>query len=132
MYRVRTFDPTTNVVIDSADHMLVDPPLVLDPVNGTSSSSALCFNGNDGTATINMMGGTALFSYQWSNGQTTQTATGLSAGSCNCSVTDLNGCFTGNPISVTVSQPNSPVNPSLFTSITVLDVMVILLEQLVC
>ena len=93
--------------------------LFLDPVNGTSSSSTSCFNGNDGTATINMMGGTAPYSFQWSNGQTTQTATGLSAGSYSCSVIDFNGCvFTGNPVSVSVSQPNSPVNPSLFTSIT--------------
>ena len=120
MYRVRTFDPTTNVVIDSVDHMLVDPPLLfLDPVNGTTSTSTLCFNGNDGTATINMMGGTAPYTYLWSDGQTTQTAVGLSAGSYSCTVTDINGCvFTGNPISVTVNQPNSPVNPSLFTSIT--------------
>ena len=120
MYRVRTFDPTTNVVIDSVDHMLVDPPLLfLDPVNGTTSTSTLCFNGNDGTATINMMGGTAPYTYLWSDGQTTQTAVGLSAGSYSCTVTDINGCvFTGNPISVTVSQPNSPVNSSLFTSIT--------------
>ena len=81
MYRVRTIDPTTNNVIDSVDHMLVDPPLLfLDPVNGTSSTPTSCFNGNDGTATINMMGGTAPYSYLWSNGQTTQTAIALSVG----------------------------------------------------
>ena len=54
------------------------------------------------------MGGTAPYSFLWSNGQTTQTAIGLSAGSYSCSVTDFNGCvYSGNPVVVTVSQPNS-------------------------
>ena len=67
-----------------------------------------------------MMGGTSPYNYLWSDGQITQTALGLSAGNYNCTVTDTNGCvFNGNPISVTVSQPSSPVDPSLFTSIAI-------------
>ncbi len=44
--------------------------------------------------------GTAPFTYAWSNGQTTQTATGLLAGSYNVTVTDANGCEAGNTFSV--------------------------------
>ena len=118
-YRVRILDLTTSLEIDSYDHLLIDPPLLfLDPSNGISSSLVSCFNGNDGTSTINMMGGTSPYSYLWSNGQNTQTASGLSAGIYSCVIADTNGCvFNGNPISVTVSQPQSPVDPSLFSTI---------------
>lgn len=56
----------------------------------TSSSSA-CTSAN-GTASANSAGGTAPFTYSWSNGQTAQTATGLVAGNYTASVVDANGC----------------------------------------
>jgi len=37
-------------------------------------------------------GGTAPYTFQWGDGQTTQTATGLSAGDHQVTVTDANGC----------------------------------------
>ncbi len=45
-----------------------------------------------GNATANPAGGTAPYTYSWSDGATTQTATGLSAGSYTCTVTDNTGC----------------------------------------
>jgi len=51
-----------------------------------------CFGENDGTATANPTGGIGSFTYQWCNGQTTQTATGLGFGDCSVTVTDANGC----------------------------------------
>jgi hypothetical protein len=44
------------------------------------------------TATVNVVGGTEPYTYLWSNGQTTQTATGLAAGTYSVTVTDANGC----------------------------------------
>ncbi len=48
----------------------------------------------DGTATATVSGGTAPFTYSWTTSpvQTTQIATGLSAGSYTVTVTDKNGC----------------------------------------
>lgn len=50
---------------------------------------------DDGSATVNVTGGTAPYSYLWSDdmNQTTQTATGLSYGDYTVTVTDNNGCF---------------------------------------
>ncbi|RYZ48618.1 MAG: T9SS type A sorting domain-containing protein, partial [Sphingobacteriales bacterium] len=47
---------------------------------------------SDGTATTTAWGGTAPYTYAWSNGQTTATATGLATGYYSVNVTDANGC----------------------------------------
>lgn len=49
-------------------------------------------NGCNGSATANPTGGTSPFTYLWSDGQTTQMATGLCAGIYTVTVTDANGC----------------------------------------
>lgn len=77
----------------------------------TSSSSVSCFGGSDGTATVLASGGTAPYTYQWSNNQTTQTASNLSAGTHSVSITDANGCILTN--SVLITEPtvlNTSVN----------------------
>lgn len=49
--------------------------------------------GNNGSARVTVSGGTAPYTYVWSpGGQTTATATGLTAGSYTVTVTDHNGC----------------------------------------
>lgn len=50
-----------------------------------------CIQAN-GTATASISGGTAPYTYAWSNGATTQTTTGLSYGYYTVTVTDINGC----------------------------------------
>ncbi len=45
-----------------------------------------------GKSTVYPVGGTSPYTYNWNNGETTQTATGLSAGSYTCTVTDNSGC----------------------------------------
>jgi hypothetical protein len=56
----------------------------------TSFTDALCFGGSDGTATVTPTSGVAPYTYEWSNGQTTATATGLEAGRYLVTVTDSN------------------------------------------
>lgn len=55
----------------------------------SNSLDSLSCNGVMG---ITLTNGTAPFSYQWGNGQTTQTMNSLCPGSYCCYVTDMNGC----------------------------------------
>jgi hypothetical protein len=60
-----------------------------------------CGNPN-GSASVTAAGGTAVFNYSWNpGGQTTATATGLSAGTYTCTVTDAHGCTTTSTTVVT-------------------------------
>ncbi len=54
-------------------------------------SSVSCFGGNDGSATVTPIGGLAPYSYAWDNGETTATATMLTAGMHQVTVMDANG-----------------------------------------
>ncbi|MEW6468214.1 MAG: T9SS type A sorting domain-containing protein [Bacteroidota bacterium] len=84
-----------------------------------------CFNACNGSATANPSG-QAPFSYSWNTVpvQTTQTATGLCAGSYTVTVTDNNSCVA--TASVTITQPSQlncgltmvPENPSCNGSLT--------------
>ena len=74
-------------------------------VLATSSNPAKCFGGSDGSASVTASGATAPYTYKWSNGATTPTASGLTAGDYQVTVTDANGCQ--QTITVKVGQPNT-------------------------
>ncbi|HET6991368.1 MAG TPA: PKD domain-containing protein [Bacteroidia bacterium] len=79
-------------------------------VSANVISPASCSTCADGSAYGTMYGGTAPYTYSWSNGQTTQTATGLAPGSYTVCITDANGCSACN--SVTVPYQNTNCNAS--------------------
>jgi hypothetical protein len=59
----------------------------------TSVQKTDCVNGNDGTATVVIFDGEPTFTYNWSNGETGTTVSGLSSGSYSVEITDSNGCY---------------------------------------
>ncbi len=71
----------------------------------TAQTDVSCNGGNDGTATINASGGVGGFTYSWNNGQTTATATGLSAGVFCVTASDANSCSVNT--CVTITEPNA-------------------------
>lgn len=54
----------------------------------------ICFNYNDGSATINVIGGLPSYNIEWSNGNVTNQILNLRFGDYAVSVTDANGCDT--------------------------------------
>ncbi|MEO0896878.1 MAG: T9SS type A sorting domain-containing protein [Bacteroidota bacterium] len=76
------------------------PSITIDNVSDIS-----CAGAGDGTATVNPTGGTPTYNYAWSNGEITQVATILPAGTTQITVTDLNGCQTFG--FVTINEPDS-------------------------
>ena len=85
-----------NIIIDEPAAMVLSEQNVTD---------ALCDGSADGTATVTTSGGNTPYSYAWSDGQSGATATGLTAGIYQVTVTDDEGCT--DEISVTINQPTT-------------------------
>ncbi|HMQ48346.1 MAG TPA: SdrD B-like domain-containing protein [Saprospiraceae bacterium] len=75
-------EATAQVTINQA-------PGVTVVITGTD---IVCGAGNTGSATANVSGGTAPFSYLWSNGSQASSVSGLGEGTVSVTVTDANGC----------------------------------------
>lgn len=73
----------------------------------TTNTSTTCNGTCDGTATVNPIGGTGAYTFQWNdpNAQTTQTATGLCPGTYTVIVTDANGCSNTAAVTITDASP---------------------------
>jgi gliding motility-associated-like protein len=69
-----------------------------------------CFGGADGIVEILPVGGTAPYSYSWSNGATTKITNDWSAGTHSVTISDIKGC--SNSVTFTVGQPNSAISTS--------------------
>ncbi|MBK8584176.1 MAG: PKD domain-containing protein [Bacteroidetes bacterium] len=81
----------------------------------TSTQPTLCFNGSDGSATANVSGGFAGYSYSWfPSGGNSSTASNLVAGNYSVTVTDANGCtlsattIVNQPVAISLSTSSTP------------------------
>ena len=104
-----------NGCVNTPPSVTVTQPLVLTAT--TTKTNVNCFGGNDGSTTAFPSGGTAPYTYLWSNGQTTQTVVGLSVGIYTCIITDANGCTKNK--TVTITQPSSALTASTPTKTNV-------------
>jgi hypothetical protein len=82
----------------------------------TTATAVACSGDNNGVASVSATGGTSPYTYMWSNGGTTATINGLSAGVYSCTVTCANGCTTTQ--SATVTSPSILTATSSATSIS--------------
>jgi len=80
----------------------INEPAIL--TTNVTSQNVSCNGGNNGNAQISVTGGTTPYTYIWSNGQTTDIANNLVAGTYTVTVTDANNCTATNQ--VTINQPD--------------------------
>lgn len=81
-------------------------------ISSITNQDVSCFGGNNGQATVNVTGGP--YTYNWSNGQSTQTISNLTAGTYNVTVSSAGCSSTG---SIIISQPNDITIVSVIDSI---------------
>ena len=86
----------------------INQPTSALSVSISNTIAPTCVNLSDGSATIVAAGGTAPYSYLWSNSQTTATAINLAAGTYSVKVVDANGCEV--TIAVVIAQGTTPQN----------------------
>ncbi len=90
----------------SQSFILTEPAVLSASATVTSNYNGYpisCFGNADGQITAIVSGGTAPYSYTWSNAMITQTINGVSAGVYTYTVTDVSGCSA--TASVTLTQP---------------------------
>ena len=103
---------TYNVVVTDAngctatDNVTINEPAGI--ITSITSTDVSCNGLTNGTVDLTVSGGTAPYSYVWSNSATTEDMVGLSSGIYNIVVTDANGCTAAD--SVTINEPELILN----------------------
>jgi hypothetical protein len=94
-----------NGCVDSLSATITEPaaPLALT----ATTVDVLCHGAATGEVDLTATGGTAPYSYTWSNGATTQDIINLVAGTYTVIVTDDNGCV--DSLSATITEPAAPL-----------------------
>lgn len=91
---------------------ITEPPALSINVSKTNVS---CLGGSDGTASVNVYGGTPGYTYLWMpGGATTASVANLSANTYTVQVTDSNNCSTLSSQAVfTITEPTVPISFSV-------------------
>lgn len=126
-----TYATTYNYTITDANGCTASFTAVISQPDALSATYAVssyvggwnvsCSGSNDGWVDVTVSGGTAPYSYSWSDGSSSEDASGLYAGTYDVTITDANGCSTSimgihlnepTPVTSTLSvTPSIGVNP---------------------
>ncbi|MCK6639339.1 MAG: HYR domain-containing protein [Bacteroidia bacterium] len=94
---------SSNGCISSGNITLSQPSPLSASV--ASQNNVSCYGGNNGAASVNVIGGTAGYTYDWApgnpTGDGTYSVTSLTVGTWTCTVTDVNACTATQTFSVT-------------------------------
>ena len=81
--------------------LLIEPTLLqttIVSITDYNTYDISCYGNNDGGALVTVIGSTPVYTYLWSNGETSPNAVNLSSGLSSVIVTDANSCITSNSI----------------------------------
>jgi PKD repeat protein len=88
---------------NTATFNITQPTAITSSVSSQTNIS--CNGGGNGSATVSASGGTPSYTYSWApSGGNAATASGLTAGTYTCTITDSNGCIKTQ--TVTITQPS--------------------------
>ncbi len=114
------FAGTYNVTVSDLNSCtLVVEVIIEEPIEIETSvegSDVLCFNSENGTGTVTVIGDNPPFDFEWDNGELTNPAVSLSPGQHFVTVTDANNCTTVD--SVIIGAPDSIVVDFVVDSVT--------------
>ena len=82
-------------------HLMQPTPIIIS----STTTSITCSGGNNGSISLNVIGGDAPYSYNWNNGSSSNSINNLTAGTYQAIITDFNGCTAS--ISETLSEPDA-------------------------
>lgn len=95
-------------VTDANNCTAIDSVFISQPAEALNFDKEItattCFGGSDGRIIFQPFGGTAPYSYTWSNGDSTAIVSGVKSGSYSITITDANNCVRFD--SVFVPQPD--------------------------
>ncbi|MDB9990246.1 gliding motility-associated C-terminal domain-containing protein, partial [Flavobacteriales bacterium] len=94
--------------LDTSVMVLEPAPLIVDTI---SQDSVLCNSSSGGSAYVGVIGGNGIYDYSWSNGQTSDTVSNITAGIYQVTITDQLLCSLDT--SVTVLEPDTFVVDTL-------------------
>lgn len=109
-------------VIKTQDFIITQPTAL---TAGISKTDATCGESN-GVASVSVSGGTAPYTYLWSNGATTSSISNLAPGNYSVLITDANGCATSNSLVINETSISAPAiklsfsNGSILSSFSVI------------
>jgi len=107
----------TNNCADTLNFILTEPPLLNSAINSTSNYNNFevsCAGLTDGNIGLTVSGGVPTYTYQWSNGATTEDQSGVGAGTYSVIITDANNCT--DTAQVTLTEPPALTSTLVATS----------------
>ncbi len=108
---------TYNITVEDANACVFDTAFFVDDISLfnafiSAKTNVSCNGGSDGSATVDVSGGTGPYSYSWSNGGNTATINNLEADSYYVTVTDESDSRT-EEASVEIKEPAGPLTATL-------------------
>ncbi|MFM7079321.1 MAG: gliding motility-associated C-terminal domain-containing protein, partial [Bacteroidota bacterium] len=102
-----------NGCLDSVSITVTQPQDSL-AANAIATANVDCFGNASGSIDLDVIGGTAPYSYSWSNGSVSQDLIGIITGLYAVTVVDVNGCE--DTLSIFIDQPLAPLAANVLSS----------------